>query len=97
MMNYCYDSIETENDKTPSVPVERESIKTIMAQTNELLNAAQAAANAILNSIRAPMPMKDEERPSVNCMMDAAMENRATAARLCDILKEIGLQLGVGM
>ena len=95
-MNYCYNSIETATDMTPSVPVERESIRTIMVQTNELLNTAQAAADAILNSIRTPMPRKDEERPSVNCMMDAALENRATAARLCDILKEIGLQLGVG-
>lgn len=95
-MNYCYNTMETATDMTPSVPAERESIKTIMAQTNELLNTAQAAADAILNSICTPMPRKDEERPSVNCMMDAALENRATAERLCGILKEIGLQLGVG-
>lgn len=95
MMNYGY--TDTTTDMTPSVPVERESIRTIMAQTNELLNTAQEGANAILSSIRTPMPRKDEERPSVNCMMDAALENRATAERLCDILKEIGLQLGVGM
>lgn len=95
-MNYSY-AMETTADVMPSVAVERESIKTIMAQTNELLNTALASADAILNSIRTPMPRKDEERPSVNCMMDAAMENRATVARLCDILKEIGLQLGVGM
>lgn len=89
--------IETKTDMTPSVPVERESIKTIMAQTNDLLTTAQAAAEAILDNIRIPMPRKDDERPSVNCMMDAALENRATAERLCVILKEIGLQLGVGM
>lgn len=94
-MNYGY--ADTATDMTPSVPVERESIKTIMSQANELLNTAQAAADAILNSIRTPMPREDEERPSVNCMMDAALENRAAAERLCAILKEIGLQLGVGM
>ena len=94
-MNYGY--VDTATDMTTSIPVEQESIRTLMAQTAERLNCAVAMADAILNSIRTPMPRKDEERPSVNCMMDAALENRATAERLCDILKEIGFQLGVGM
>lgn len=91
-----YNVMETATDMTPSIPAERESIRMIMLQTNERLNEAAAIAEAILNNIRTPMPRKDEERPSVNCMMDAALENRATATRLCDIVKEIGLQLGVG-
>lgn len=95
-MLYC-NATETKTDMTPSVPVERESIKMQMEQTYQLLDSAVATADAILNSIRTPIPRKDEEPPHVACMMDAALENRATAARLCDILKEIGLQLGVGM
>lgn len=94
-MNYGY--TDTTTDMTPSVPVERDTIRSVMEQTNERLNCAVATADAILKSIRTPMPRKDDERPCVNCMMDAALENRATAERLCDILKEIGLQLGVGM
>lgn len=43
----------------------------------------------------------DEEAAYADCglspEMNAALENRATAERLCDILKEISLQLGVGM
>lgn len=95
-MIYC-NEMETKTDMTPSVKVEQNTVKALMEQTYQLLDSAVAAADAILNSIRTPMPRKDEERPSVNCMMDAALENRATAARLCDIIKEIGLQLGVGM
>lgn len=94
-MIYC-NEMETKTDMTPSIPADRDTVKALMEQTYQLLDIAAEAADAILNSIRTPMPRKDEERPSVNCMMDAALENRAMATRLCDILKEIGLQLGVG-
>lgn len=94
-MMYC-NATETKTDMTPSVPVEQNTVKNLMEQTYQLLDCAVATAEAILNSIRTPMPKKDEERPSVNCMMDTALENRETAELLCIILKEIGLQLGVG-
>lgn len=96
MMNYCYDTIDTSTNMTPSVPVERENLKMLMRMTNERLNEAVATAEAILSAVRGAFPRKDEERQNVGSAMDAERLNRDTAERLCCALKEIALQLGVG-
>lgn len=95
MMNYCYNTIDTATDMTPSVPVERENLKVLMRMTNERLNEAAARAEAILAEIRGPMPRKEEEEPSCNSWMAAEMLNREKAERICMVLKEIALQMGV--
>ncbi len=93
MMNYC--AMESTTN-TPSVPVERENLKMLMRMTNERLNEAVAAAEAILSEVRGAFPCKDDERVNVGSAMDAERLNRDTAERLCCALKEIALQLGVG-
>ena len=96
MMNYCYNATETATDMTPSVPVERENLKMLTRMTNERLNEAVAAAEAILSEVRGAFPRKDDERVNVASVMDAERLNRDTAERLCCVLKEIALQMGVG-
>jgi len=96
MMNYCYNAIDTATDMTPSVPVERENLKMLIRMTNERLNEAVTAAEAILSEIRGAFPRKDDERVNVSSAMDAERLNRDTAERLCCALKEIALQMGVG-
>ena len=96
MMNYCYNNIDTATDMTPSVPVERENLKMLIRMTNERLNEAVTAAEAILSEIRGAFPRKDDERVNVSSAMDAERLNRDMAERLCGTLKEIALQTGVG-
>lgn len=96
MMNCYYNTIDTSTDMTPSVLVDRENLKMLMRTTNERLNEAVAAAEEILDEVRGPLPRKDDERVNVSSAMDAARLNRETAERLCCVLKEIALQLGVG-
>ena len=95
-MNYSYNNIDTATDMTPSVPVERENLKTLMRMTNERLNEAVASAEAILSEVRGAFPRKDDERVNVSSAMDAERLNRDMAERLCCVLKEIALQMGVG-
>ena len=95
-MNYCYNAMDTATDMTPSVPVERENLKTLIRMTNERLNEAVTAAEAILSEIRGAFPRKDEEPPHVGSALDAERLNRDTAERLCCVLKEIAMQMGVG-
>lgn len=94
-MSYCYNSMETATDMTPSVPVERENLKMLMCMTNERLNEAVTTAEAILSDIRGAFPRKDDERGNVSSAMDAERLNRDMAERLCCTLKEIALQMGV--
>ena len=89
-MNYC----ATETNMMPSVPVERENMKTLMRMTNERLNEALAMAEAILANIRGSFTRDDGERAEVVSAMDAERMNRDTAERLCATLKEIALQMG---
>lgn len=96
MMNYCYNAMDAATEMTPSVPVERENLKTLMRMTNERLNEAVTAAEAILSEIRGAFPRKDEEPPRVGSALDAARLNRDTAERICVTLKEIAMQMGVG-
>lgn len=96
-MNYCYNTIDTATDMTPSVPVKRENLKMLMKMTNERLNEAVTAAEAILSEIRGAFQRKDEEPPHVGSALDAARLNRDTAERICVTLKEIAMQMGVGM
>ena len=95
-MNYCYNTMETATDMTPSVPVERENLKMLMRMTNERLNEAVAAAEAILSEIRGAFPREDDGKVNVSSAMDAERLNRDTAERLCCALKEIAMQMGVG-
>ena len=95
MMNYCYNKIDTATDMTPSVPVERENLKMLIWMTNERLNEAVMAAEAILSEICGAFPRKDDERVNVSSAMDAERLNRDTAERLCCAMKEIALQMGV--
>ena len=96
MMNYCYNTIDdTATEMTPGIPVERENLKTLMRMTNERLNEAVTTAEAILSEIRGAFPRKDDEMVNVASAMDAERLNRDTSERLCCVLKEIALQIGV--
>ena len=92
-MNYC--TIDTATDMTPSVPVERENLKMLMRMTTERLNEAVGRAEAILSEIRGAFPRKDEEPPHIASVIDAERLNRDMAERVCVVLKEIALQMGV--
>lgn len=91
-MNYM---METATDMRPSVPVERENMKTIMGMTNARLNDAVEKAEKILAEIRGATPMKGDEPRNCISMIDAQHMNLELSERICAVLTEIAGNLGV--
>lgn len=89
-----YNVLDTKTDMTPSIPVERESLKALITMTNERLNEAVFRAEAILGSIRGAFPTSENALDSPSCMMDAERINTELSGRLCMTLVEIAKQLG---
>lgn len=91
-MNYCE---MTTNGTVDTTERERENMKTLMRQTNERLHEAVESAERILSEVRGAFPRKEDEPPHVASVLDAQRINRDMAERVCAVLKELAMQMGV--